>query len=133
MAGARLLKGGGRRGAQLEPTVLADVPRTTRLVSQESFGPVAPIIPVDGIKDAIAYANDTPYGLSSGIVTRDLDAVLEAVKGLRVGTVNVNQVPGYRIEMSPFGGVKDSGIGVKEGVVEAMKFLSTVKTFSLPW
>ncbi|MFM7322227.1 MAG: aldehyde dehydrogenase family protein [Armatimonadota bacterium] len=131
--GATLLRGGGRRGAQLEPTVLANVPRTTTLVAQESFGPIAPIVPVDGIDDAIGYANDTPYGLSSGIVTNDMNGVLKTVKGLRVGTVNVNQVPGYRIECSPFGGVKDSGLGIKEGVIEAMKFLSTVKTFSLPW
>ena len=131
--GARLLRGGGRRGAQLEPTVLGDVSRDARLVRLESFGPIAPILAVDGLDDAIRYANDTPYGLSSAIVTNNLESVLRAVKGLRVGTVNVNQVPGYRIEMSPFGGVKDSGIGVKEGVVEAMKFLSTVKTFSLPW
>jgi len=78
-------------------------------------------------------ANSTAFGLSSGIVTSSLDSALAAVKGIRTGTVNVNEVPGYRIESSPFGGVKDSGLGVKEGVIEAMRFLTTVKTFSLPW
>ena len=58
---------------------------------------------------------------------------LKAVRELRCGTVNINEVPGYRIECSPFGGIKDSGLGIKEGVIEAMKCLSTVKTFSLPW
>ena len=58
---------------------------------------------------------------------------LKAVKEIRTGTVNVNEVPGYRIESSPFGGVKDSGLGIKEGVIEAIKFMTTIKTFSLPW
>ena len=63
----------------------------------------------------------------------DMNAALTAVKGIRTGTVNINQVPGYRIECSPFGGVKDSGLGVKEGVIEAIKFMTNVKTFSMPW
>jgi aldehyde dehydrogenase (NAD+) len=62
-----------------------------------------------------------------------MDRAIAAIKGLRVGTVNINEVPGYRIESSPFGGIKDSGLGVKEGVIEAIKAMSTVKTFSLPW
>ena len=72
-------------------------------------------------------------GLSTGSVTEPMDAALSAGKRIRTGTVNVNQVPGYRIESSPFGGVKDSGLGVKEGVLEAIKVLTSVKTFSLPW
>ena len=66
-------------------------------------------------------------------MTRDIQAAIQVVKGIRTGTVNINQVPGYRIESTPFGGLKDSGLGIKEGVVEAMKFMSSVKTFSLPW
>ena len=62
-----------------------------------------------------------------------MENIIKAVKSLRVGTVNVNEVPGYRIESSPFGGLKDSGLGIKEGVIEAMKSFSFVKTFSLPW
>jgi aldehyde dehydrogenase (NAD+) len=103
------------------------------MVCEESFGPLAPILAVKDLDDAIALANATRYGLSSGIVTNNLAAVIKAVKGIRAGTVNVNQVPGYRIECSPFGGIKDSGLGVKEGVIEAIKYLSYVKTFSLPW
>ncbi len=131
--GARVLCGGERRGALLEPTVLADVPRDTQMVAEESFGPLAPIVPIEDLGDAIDYYNSGPFGLSSAIVTCDLELALDAAKRLRCGTTNINEVPGYRIESSPFGGVGDSGLGIKEGVIEAMKYLSTVKTFSLPW
>jgi len=131
--GARVLQGGRRDRALLEPTVIADVPRDATMVVQESFGPLAPILAVDDLDDAIALANGTAYGLAAGVVTTSLSHALRVVRGLRTGTVNVNQVPGYRIESTPFGGVKDSGLGVKEGVVEAMRFLSYVKTWSLPW
>ena len=131
--GARVLLGGGRQGALLEPTVIADVPRETEMVCSESFGPLAPIMGIEDIDDAIACANSTPYGLSSGVITQHMGYALKAVRELRCGTVNINEVPGYRIECSPFGGIKDSGLGIKEGVIEAMKCLSTVKTFSLPW
>jgi aldehyde dehydrogenase (NAD+) len=131
--GARVRCGGRRHGALLEPTVLTEVSRTTEMVCQESFGPLAPILNVEDMDDAIALANATNFGLSAGVVTNNLEAALTCVKRLRTGTVNVNQVPGYRIESSPFGGVKDSGLGIKEGVIEAMKFMTTVKTFSLPW
>ena len=132
-AGARVLHGGKRNGAQIEPTVIADVPRDCQMVVEESFGPLAPILAVRDLDDAIELANATAFGLSSGIVTRDIDQAIDAVKRIRSGTVNINEVPGYRIECSPFGGIKDSGLGVKEGVIEAMKFLTNVKTFSLPW
>ena len=131
--GAEVLLGGKRTGAQIEPTVIARVPRSAEMVCKESFGPLAPIMAVRDIDDAIETANASSFGLSSGIVTRDIDTALKAVKGIRTGTVNVNQVPGYRIELSPFGGVKDSGLGIKEGVQESMKFMTNVKTFSLPW
>lgn len=132
-AGARVLLGGQRQGALMQPTILADVPRHAHLATCECFGPLAPIMPVRDLDDAIALSNATAYGLSSGIVTRSMESAIKAVKGIRAGTVNVNEIPGYRLELSPFGGVKDSGMGIKEGVIEAMKFMSTVKTFSLPW
>lgn len=131
--GARLLHGGGRRGALLEPTILAAVPRDAVLGTTECFGPIAPIFPVRDLDDAIEYANATPYGLSSGVVTRSMEAAITAVKGIKAGTVNINEIPGYRLELSPFGGVKDSGLGIKEGVIEAIQFMTTVKTYSLPW
>jgi acyl-CoA reductase-like NAD-dependent aldehyde dehydrogenase len=117
----------------LAPTLLADVPRDAPLVVEESFGPLAPVLGVKDVDDAISLANSTAYGLSAGVVTRDMEAAIRVIKSLRTGTVNVNDVPGYRLESSPFGGTKDSGLGIKEGVVEAIKFMTTVKTFSLPW
>lgn len=92
------------------------------------------MIRVPGDIDAIiSIANSTAFGLSSGICTNRLDTITRFINGLDVGTVNVWEVPGYRIEMSPFGGIKDSGLGYKEGVWEAMKSYSNVKTYSLPW
>jgi len=81
----------------------------------------------------IEVANGTAFGLSSGVATQHWPTIQRLIAELRTGTVNVWEVPGYRIEMSPFGGVKDSGLGYKEGVLEAMKSYTTVKTFSLPW
>ncbi len=131
--GAKILAGGERSGAQIPPTVITDVPRDAPMIVEESFGPLAPILRIKDLDDAITLANSTAYGLSSGVVTEDIGSAMRCVKELRTGTVNVNQVPGFRIECSPFGGVKDSGLGIKEGVIEAMKTMSTVKTFSLPW
>ncbi len=132
-SGAKVLCGGERRGALLAPTVISEVPRDSEMVVCESFGPLAPVMGVADLDDAIALANSTAYGLSAGVVTNNLALATKAIKKLRVGTVNINEVPGYRIENSPFGGVKDSGLGAKEGVIEAMKLMSTIKTFSLPW
>ncbi len=131
--GAKVLLGGKRNGALLEPTVIDNVPRDAEMVMKESFGPLAPILTFKDIDDAIALSNSTSYGLSSGVVTNNMDYALRFVKELKVGTVNINEVPGYRIEKSPFGGIKDSGLGIKEGVIEAMKCFTYVKTFSLPW
>lgn len=131
--GARVLLGGKRKGALMEPTVIVNVPRTAEMVVKESFGPLAPIMTFTDIDDAIALANSTAYGLSSGVVTNNMEDAFRFVKELQVGTVNINEVPGYRIESSPFGGIKDSGLGVKEGVIEAIKCFSFVKTFSIPW
>ena len=131
--GANVLLGGKRTGAQIEPTVIDNVSRNAEMIREESFGPLAPIISINNIDDAIDVANDSKFGLSSGVVTNNMNAALECIRRIRTGTVNVNQVPGYRIECSPFGGVKDSGLGIKEGVIEAMKFMTNVKTFSLPW
>ena len=132
--GARLLHGNNRQGALYPPTVVDHVPYDCELVREETFGPVIPIIrcPND-IAQVIRISNSTAYGLSSGVCTNRLDYITRFINELDVGTVNVWEVPGYRIEMSPFGGIKDSGLGYKEGVVEAMKSFTNVKTYSLPW
>ena len=132
--GARLLHGNDRRGALYPATVVDHVPYTCELVHEETFGPVIPIIRVPKeIDEIIRISNSTAFGLSSGVCTNRIDTATKFINGLDVGTVNIWEVPGYRIEMSPFGGIKDSGLGYKEGVWEAMKSYSNVKTYSLPW
>ena len=131
--GARLLAGNVRRGALYSPTVLDRVDPAMRVVRQETFGPVSPIIRFGSIEEAIRISNGTAYGLSSAVCTNRLDYITRLVRELNVGTVNVREVPGYRLEMTPFGGIKDSGLGYKEGVLEAMKSFCNTKTYSLPW
>jgi phosphonoacetaldehyde dehydrogenase len=131
--GARLLAGGGRDGALLQPVALDHVPPGAPLVRQETFGPVAPIVRVRDLDHAIAVANGTAFGLSAGVVSNDLRAITRCIRELRCGTVNVDEVPGFRTELTPFGGVKDSGLGVKEGVLEAIKQMTTQKLYTLPF
>lgn len=131
--GATLLCGNDRQGAVYSPTVLDHVPADCELVVEETFGPPIPIIRVRDADHAIEVANSTAFGLSSGVCTNRLDYINKFVNSLQTGTVNIWEVPGYRIEMSPFGGIKDSGLGYKEGVIEAMASYTNVKTFSLPW
>jgi putative phosphonoacetaldehyde dehydrogenase len=131
--GARLLAGNERRGALYCPTVLDHVTPEMPLVREETFGPVSPVIRVRDLDEAIAVANSTAYGLSSAVCTNRLDYITRCVSELAVGTVNVREVPGYRLESTPFGGIKDSGLGYKEGVQEAMKSFTNVKTYSIPF
>ena len=132
--GAKILYHPARHGAVLPPIVVDHVDPKSELVYEETFGPVIPIIrvPADDT-EVMRIANSTPFGLSSGVCTNNMNRITQYIEGLNVGTVNIWEVPGYRIEMSPFGGIKDSGNGIKEGVSEAMKFYTNVKTWSLPW
>ncbi|MFN3496342.1 MAG: phosphonoacetaldehyde dehydrogenase, partial [Hydrogenophaga sp.] len=131
--GARLLSGNQRDGALYSPTVLDRVRPEMTLVREETFGPVSPIVTFKNIDEAIVISNGTAYGLSSGICTNRMDYATRFAHELKVGTVNLWEVPGYRIELTPFGGIKDSGLGYKEGVQEAMKSFCNGKTFTLPW
>ena len=132
--GAKILYHPGRKGALLPPIVVDHVDPKSELVLEETFGPVIPIIRVPNDDEAvIKISNSTAFGLSSGVCTNNFMRAKKYIQGLNVGTVNIWEVPGYRIEMSPFGGIKDSGLGYKEGVIEAMKSFTNVKTFSLPW
>ncbi|WP_209835385.1 MULTISPECIES: phosphonoacetaldehyde dehydrogenase [unclassified Ruegeria] len=132
--GAEILYHPGRQGALLPPIVVDKVPHDSELVMEETFGPIVPIVRVpDNDEEVMAISNGTEFGLSSGVCTNDLNRAIAFINGLNVGTCNIWEQPGYRIEMSPFGGIKDSGNGVKEGVIEAMKFFTNVKTYSLPW
>ena len=131
--GARLLAGGLRVSALFAPTVIDRVRPDMTVVLEETFGPVSPIIGFASIDEAIRISNGTAYGLSSAVCTHRLDYITRFVNELQVGTVNVREVPGYRLELTPFGGIKDSGLGYKEGVQEAMKSFTNLKTYSLPW
>ncbi|SFT56455.1 phosphonoacetaldehyde dehydrogenase [Paraburkholderia aspalathi] len=131
--GAKLLVGNRREGALYSPTVVDHVTPDMPLVKYETFGPVSPVIRFRDIDDAIRISNSTDYGLSSSVCTNRLDYITRFIAELQVGSVNVREVPGYRLELTPFGGIKDSGLGYKEGVQEAMKSFTNVKTYSLPW
>ena len=133
-SGAEILYHPERQGALLPPIVVDRVSHDSELVLEETFGPIVPIVRVpDDDAEVMRISNSTDFGLSSGVCTNDFRRMQAFIEGLNVGTVNIWEAPGYRIEMSPFGGIKDSGNGVKEGVLEAMKFFTTVKTYSLPW
>jgi aldehyde dehydrogenase (NAD+) len=131
--GARLLHGNQRSGALYSPTLLDRVRGEMEVVQQETFGPVSPVMTFKDVDDAIRQVNSTAYGLSSGVCTNRLDDIMRFVRELQVGSVNIWEVPGYRLELTPFGGIKDSGLGYKEGVQEACKSFTNVKTYSLPW
>ena len=131
--GAVCLAGNKRDGALFAPTVLDHVQNSHKIVAKETFGPVAPIIRFSTLDEAIEIANDTPYGLSGGVVSNHWPSIQRVITELDTGTVNVNEAPSYRLEWTPFGGVKDSGLGYKEGVIETMKGYTYIKTYSLPW
>ena len=118
-AGASLLTGGKRDGATYAPTVLADVPADVTLSCEEVFGPVLTVRKVDGEAEAFAAVNDSKYGLQAGVFTHDLQTAFRAHRALEVGGVIIGDVPSYRADQMPYGGVKQSGVG-REGVRFAM-------------
>ncbi len=124
--GANLLCGGKREGAMLEATLLDNVDPNTKLNIEEAFGPVAFLIRFSEWKEAISIVNDSKFGIHAGIFTRDIFKVLDAWDHLEVGGVVVNDVPSYRVDNMPYGGVKDSGIG-REGVKFAMEDMTEIR------
>ncbi|NGO09475.1 aldehyde dehydrogenase family protein [Streptomyces sp. HC44] len=119
-AGARVLTGGKRDGASYAPTVLADVPGDVTLSCEEVFGPVLSLQKVEGEAAAFAAVNDSKYGLQAGVFTHDLQTAFRAHRALEVGGVIIGDVPSYRADQMPYGGVKQSGVG-REGVKFAME------------
>jgi acyl-CoA reductase-like NAD-dependent aldehyde dehydrogenase len=122
-AGAVLRTGGVRDGATYAPTVLTDVPAESRVWEEEVFGPVLAVVPVDGVDEAFAAVNASRYGLQAGVFTHDLQVAFRAARELEVGGVVVGDVPSYRADQMPYGGVKESGSG-REGVRSAMEDLT---------
>lgn len=126
-AGARLLVGGGRQGAAFEATLLADVAPTMRVSCDELFGPAVAVTRADDIQQAIALCNDTRYGLSAGIFTRDLEAALRFARQVESGNIHINWGPQWRADLMPYGGLKESGFG-KEGPKYAVAEMTELKT-----
>lgn len=124
--GARLLFGGRRDGAQLEPTVVADAPLDSRLVCDEIFGPVVVILPYGDIDEAIEQANATPFGLQAAVFTNSLDVALRVARGIRAGGVLVNKSTNFRMDHLPYGGMKESGVG-REGPAYAIEEMTELK------
>ena len=125
-AGARLLCGGKREGSMLEATLLEDVPRTEALVCQEAFGPAAVLSSFSDFDQALKEVNDSSFGLQAGVFTRDLYKAQRAWDELEVGGVVIGDVPSFRVDHMPYGGVKDSGLG-REGIRWAMEDMSEVR------
>jgi acyl-CoA reductase-like NAD-dependent aldehyde dehydrogenase len=124
--GARILTGGGRSGAQLQPTIVVGAPLDARLVCEEVFGPVVVVLVYDELEEAVNMANATPYGLQSAIFTASLDVAMTAARRLRAGGVLVNKSTNYRMDHLPYGGLKESGIG-REGPRHAIEEMSELK------
>jgi len=124
--GAKLLCGGKRDGAMLEATLLENVDPSTKLNIEEAFGPVAFLIKFGSFKEALDIVNDSKFGLQAGVFTRDLFQMFDAWDALDVGGVVINDVPSYRVDNMPYGGVKDSGLG-REGVKFAMEDMTEIR------
>lgn len=125
-AGARLLTGGARRRATMDPAVLADVPPQVRLSCREAFGPVVGVNSFETLEEAVEMVNRSDYGLQAGVYTRDIRKAFRAAKKLRVGGVMINEIPQYRVDHMPYGGVKLSGMG-REGPKYAIEEMTELK------
>jgi acyl-CoA reductase-like NAD-dependent aldehyde dehydrogenase len=129
-AGGRLLTGGVRDGASYAPTVLTDVPATAKVACEEVFGPVVVLDTVDSVDEAFARVNDSRFGLQAGVFTRDVQLAFRAGRELEVGGVIIGDVPSFRADQMPYGGLKDSGVG-REGVHAAMEDLTDERVLVL--
>lgn len=128
--GGRLVTGGARTGRRIRPTLVTGLPRSSRLARREVFGPVAGIIEVDSLDEAIAVANEVDQALHACVFTRDIGAAMRVVREVDAGGVFVNESTDYRIDAMPFGGVKGSGLG-REGVPFAVREMTTTKVVCL--
>ncbi|MFC4911308.1 aldehyde dehydrogenase family protein [Actinomadura gamaensis] len=118
-SGAKVVAGGSREGSTYAPTILTDVPQDAKVLREEIFGPVLVVEKTSGVDEAFAKVNDSKFGLQAGVFTRSLDIAFRAHRELAVGGVIIGDVPSYRADQMPYGGVKDSGVG-REGLHSAM-------------
>ena len=128
--GARLLLGGERDRSVLAPTVLTDVQATMKVMREEIFAPVISIVPFDTYDDAIAVANDTPFGLAAGVFTSDLTRALGTIRRLGMGSIHINDTSSSRVDLMPYGGLRDSGFG-QEGPKYAIRDMSEERLVTL--
>lgn len=126
-AGAKLLTGGTRDGSYVRPTILEGVPADALLSREEAFAPIVTLEPFDTIDEAVRLVNDSDFGLQAGVFTRDLRTIWAAFDDLDVGGVIINDVPTYRVDHMPYGGVKDSGLG-REGIRYAIEHMTELRT-----
>lgn len=126
-AGGKLLTGGSRDRNLIEPTVLCQVPKNTKIMTDELFGPAVAVNPFETFDQAIEEANSTKYGLQVGLFTRDIQQAFRAIKELNFGGVMINEGPRFRADFMPYGGYKDSGIG-REGIRFAIEEMTEIKT-----
>jgi len=131
-AGGKALLGGKANGTFFPPTILTDVPVTAAVCSNEAFAPLVVTFPFRDVDDAIRRVNDSSFGLQTGVFTNDLGTAWRSFNELEVGGVIVNDVPTYRIDHMPYGGVKDSGLG-REGLRWAMEDMTEIKIMVLAW
>ena len=124
--GARVLCGGKRDGVMMQPTLVEDPPATCALASEEAFGPVASVTRFSDFDAALAEVNDSKFGLQAGVFTRDLYKAQRAWDELDVGGVVIGDVPSFRVDNMPYGGVKDSGLG-REGIRFAIEDMSEIR------
>jgi acyl-CoA reductase-like NAD-dependent aldehyde dehydrogenase len=130
--GGQVLAGGTADGTFFPPTVLTDVPVHAQVCSNEAFAPVVVAFPFRDIDEAITQVNDSFFGLQTGVFTSDLGAAWTSFNRLEVGGVIVNDIPTYRIDNMPYGGVKDSGLG-REGIRWAMEDMTEIRIMVLAW
>lgn len=130
-AGAALVAGGERRDAQIAPTLLDRCRLGMSLADSEVFAPITPVIRVKDTEEAIRVANAGPYSLSCGVFTGSLEKATSVARHIRTGSVNINEVPGWRLEVTPFGGIGDSGLGVKEGIARMTDFFQFERLVTL--
>src|SRR4051794_32568198 len=131
-AGGKALLGGKADGTYFPPTILTNVPLTAAVCSNEAFAPLVVAFPFRDIDDAIRLVNDSSFGLQTGVFTNDLGAAWQSFNELEVGGVIVNDVPTYRIDHMPYGGVKDSGLG-REGLRWSIEDMTELRIMVLAW
>jgi len=130
--GARLETGGKRKGAVIDATFLSDTTHSMKLIKDEVFAPVASVMKFDEFDEAMTLANDSIYGLNGGIYTNSISRAIQAIKEYKVGSLMINDIPTYRVDHMPYGGVKASGLG-REGPRFAIEEMTDIKMVSISY